>query len=97
MFRHRTRLVRDRLVVIEERWNKINESLQELQESKDKLTSSRMLAEERQKLGKALGDLAGSARTGMAVTVTDPELRNDLKHAHAAVTLAEALLEVKAR
>jgi hypothetical protein len=60
---------------------------------KQKLTSSRRVAEERENLSKAMVGLAGTAE-GITVATPDGGLQDDLKSAREAVVLAEALLEV---
>jgi hypothetical protein len=59
-----------------------------------KLTSSRMLAQERENLSRAIGELVGTSDAA-AVVNPDPGLRSDLHDARHAIILAEALLEAK--
>ncbi|WP_139359476.1 hypothetical protein [Arthrobacter sp. SRS-W-1-2016] len=62
--------------------------------SKQKLTSSRKLAEERENLSRVVLGLAGTP-DGSATATPDGGLREDLRAASEAVVLAEALLELK--
>lgn len=94
MFRTRTARARHRLAVLRGRREEITHSLTELEQSKIKLTSSRMLAQEHENLSRAVADLAGTPGGGIEV-LPDVGLREDLKHAREAVILAEALMEVK--
>ena len=71
----------------------IDKSLLELEVSRVKLNSSRMLSQDRENLSRVFSELAGSA--GAAPTIPDLGLRRDLKEAREAVILAEALMEVK--
>jgi hypothetical protein len=71
----------------------IDKSLLELEVSRVKLNSSRMLSQDRENLSRLFSELAGS--TGAAATIPDLGLRRDLKEAREAVILAEALMEVK--
>jgi hypothetical protein len=74
--------------------DQINSSLHNLELSKQKLTSSRELSEERARLSEAMLGLSGTAE-GIAVATPDGGLQDDLKTAREAVVMAEALLEVK--
>jgi chromosome segregation ATPase len=94
VFRGRSERVNARLTAVQTRVDQINRSLHSLELSKQKLTSSRRLAEERENLSKAMLGLAGTAE-GIAVATPDGGLQDDLKSAREAVVLAEALLEVK--
>ncbi|MDQ0076815.1 hypothetical protein [Arthrobacter oryzae] len=94
LFRNRTQRVGNRLAVVRTRRDEINKSLAGLEKSKMKLTSSRMLTQERENLSRAIGELAGTADAA-AVATPDPSLRNDLQDARHAIILAEALLEAK--
>lgn len=94
MFRTRTARTKQRLSVLERRHEEISNSLGELEQSKIRLTSSRMLAQENENLSKAVADLAGTP-DGATEVIPDLGLREDLKHAREAVILAEALMEVK--
>lgn len=93
-FRTRTAQVRERAKEIQHKLDGINKSLLELEGSRGKLTSSRILVQEKEKLSRALADLAGTAE-GVATAIADPGLRQDLAKAREAVILAEALMEVK--
>jgi hypothetical protein len=93
MFRDRAVRVAEKISVMQGRREAIDKSLLELEVSRVKLNSSRMLSQERENLNRAFYELAGSA--GAAVTIPDQGLRSDLKEARAAVILAEALMEVK--
>ncbi|MGO4230150.1 hypothetical protein AB4Y72_14910 [Arthrobacter sp. YAF34] len=94
VFRTRAERVDGRLAAIQKRINEISKPLHELQVSKEKLTTSRRVAEERAKLGLAVQGVAGTAE-GVVTATPDSGLRDDLKTAREAVRLAEALLEVK--
>lgn len=94
VFRARSERVGARLTAIQNRIDEINGTLHELQASRKKLTSSRMVSEEREKLRMAVQDLAGTAE-GITTVMPNAGLRDDLKAAREAVFLAEALLEVK--
>lgn len=94
VFRGRSERVDARLTAGQTRVDQINRSLHSLELSKQKLTSSRRLAEERENLSKAMLGLAGTAEC-IAVATPDGGLQDDLKSAREAVVLAEALLEVK--
>lgn len=83
-----------RLTAINNRIAEIDRPLRDLQISKEKLTSSRRVAEERENLSRAVQGLAGTAE-GVATVTPDEGLRDDLKAAREAVVLAEALLELK--
>lgn len=92
---HRAQTVRitEKLSVMQGRRNAIARSLMELEASRAKLDSSRMLSRDRENLGRVLYELAGAG--GVSVKTSDLGLRNDLKEARDAVILAEALMEVK--
>lgn len=94
MFRTRTQRLGERVAVVRGRRDVIDKSLLELQKSRLKLDSSRMIAEERENLRKAVASIAG-APGDPVVALDDPALRGDLDDAHQAVILAEALLEAK--
>ncbi|KIS28682.1 hypothetical protein TV39_04705 [Arthrobacter sp. SPG23] len=94
LFRNRTQRIDDRSTVVRTLRDEINKSLAGLEKSKMKLTSSRMLTQERENLSRAIGELAGTADAA-AVATPDPSLRNDLQDARHAIMLAEALLEAK--
>ncbi|QOT19369.1 hypothetical protein [Paenarthrobacter sp. YJN-5] len=94
VFRARSENVEARRAAVQKRVNEICRSLNSLELSKQKLTSSRRFAEERENLSKAVLGLAGTAE-GFAAPTPDGGLRDDLKTAREAVLLAEALLELK--
>ncbi|MFC9351601.1 hypothetical protein [Arthrobacter sp. NPDC057013] len=94
MFSSRTQRIRDVCHSIRERRDQINTSLFELEKSRVKLTSSRMLALERENLRKVADDLSLSPE-GTGLGFPDPDLRESLREAREAIILAEALLEVK--
>jgi len=94
LFRNRAQRVDVRLAAVRARCDEINKSLHGLEKSKTKLTSSRMLSQERENLSRAIGELSGTADAA-AVVNPDPGLRNDLQDARHAIILAEALLEAK--
>lgn len=93
MFRDRTLRVAETISVMQGRREAIDKSLLELEVSRVKLNSSRMLSQDRANLSRAFSELAGSA--GSAALIPDLGLRSDLKEAREAVILAEALMEVK--
>ena len=83
-----------RLTAIQSRLAEIERPLRELQISKEKLTSSRRVAEERENLSRTMLGLAGTAE-GVGTVTLDAGLQADLKAAREAVVMAEALLEAK--
>ena len=93
MLRARILHLTEKLGVMQGRREAIDKSLLELEVSRAKLHSSRMLSQDRDNLSRALSELAGSTRA--AVVVSDLGLHSDLKEARQAVILAEALMEVK--
>jgi hypothetical protein len=93
MLRGRVQRLMEKLSVMQGRREAIDKSLLELELSRAKLTSSRMLAQDREKLSRIYSALAGSAVAGPALP--DMGLLGDLKEARRAVILAEALMEVK--
>jgi len=94
MFTSRTQRVQGVCGAIRARRDQINRSLFELEKSRVKLTSSRLLAMERENLRKVADDLSVPAE-GMSLNFPDPGLRESLREAREAIILAEALLEVK--
>jgi hypothetical protein len=94
LFRNRTQRINVRLAAVQARCEEINSSLKGLEKSRMKLTSSRMLSQERENLSRAIGELSGTA-DATAVVIPDPGLRSDLQDARHAIILAEALLEAK--
>lgn len=94
MFRTRTERIEARRSAIRERCAEIDRALRELEKSRLKLNSSRMLAQERENLSRAVTDLAGTPE-GPVAAISDSGLREDLQGARRAIILAEALLEVK--
>ena len=94
LFRNRVQRVDVRLAAVRARCEEINSSLRGLEKSKIKLTSSRMIAKERESLSRAIGELSGTP-DAVAVANPDPGLRSDLQDARHAIILAEALLEAK--
>lgn len=94
VFRGRSKQVDARLTAVQARADRISDSLHALELSKQKLTISRRLAEERTSLSEAVLGLAGTAE-GVALTTPDGGLKDDLAGAREAVVMAEALLEVK--
>lgn len=93
MLRVRALRVTEKLAIMQGRRDAIDKSLLELEVSRVKLNSSRMLSQDRENLSRVFSELAGSA--GAAPTIPDLGLRRDLKEAREAVILAEALMEVK--
>jgi hypothetical protein len=93
MLRGRVQRVTEKLAVMQGRREAIDKSLLELELSRIKLTSSRMLSQDREKLSSIFSEIAGStAATG---AIPDMGLLGDLKEAREAIILAEALMEVK--
>jgi hypothetical protein len=93
MLRGRVERVTEKLAVISGRREAIDKSLLELELSRIKLTSSRMLSQDREELSGIFSELAGS--TVAAGAVPDMGLLGDLEEAREAIILAEALIEVK--
>lgn len=94
MFRERTLRLEAKIEALRNRHTEIQASLIDLETSRMKLHSSRMLSTERENLNRAVGDLTG----GMAprsLVMSDVGLKEDLQKARGAIILAEALLEVK--
>ena len=94
MFTSRTQRVQGVCRAIRARRDQIDTSLFELEKSRVKLTSSRLLALERENLRKVADDLSVPAE-GISLKFPDPGLRESLREAREAIILAEALLEVK--
>ncbi|MDF9751583.1 hypothetical protein [Arthrobacter sp. ES3-54] len=96
MFRNRTERIGQRLALLRKRSDELTKSLMELEKSKVKLDSSRMLAQERDNLSRAVAKLAGTPE-GSVGGLSDAGILDDLKKAREAIVLAEALLEVKGK
>ncbi|MEN8585393.1 hypothetical protein ABFP37_22120 [Burkholderia sp. RS01] len=94
MFGSRAERVQQVCNVIRARRVQINTSLFELEKSKVKLTSSKMLAQERENLSKVVADLSVTGE-GISHGFPDPGLQESLREAREAIILAEAPLEVK--
>ncbi|AXJ10245.1 hypothetical protein [Arthrobacter sp. PM3] len=94
LFSSRTQRVQDVCTAIRARRDQINTSLFELEKSKVKLSSSRMLAQEREKLTRLAADLSMGAES-IGPGFPDTGLQATLREAREAILLAEALLEVK--
>jgi hypothetical protein len=94
MFRTRCERVGARLTAVDVRIREVDGPLHDLDVSKVRLTTSRRVAEEREKLGQTMQNLAGTTE-GADTVVPDAGLRDDLRRAREAVVLAEALLELK--
>ena len=94
MFTSRSQRVQGVCRAIRARRDQINTSLFELEKSRVKLTSSRLLALERENLRKVADDLSVPAEV-VGLNFPDPGLRESLREAREAIILAEALLEVK--
>ncbi|BCW71873.1 hypothetical protein [Arthrobacter sp. NicSoilB8] len=94
VFRARSERVGARLAAVQNRIDEIDGPLHDLQISKERLTSSRKVAEEREKLSRAVLGVVGTTE-GVATAIPDMGLRDDLLAAREAVVLAEALLELK--
>lgn len=93
MLRDRSKRVADELMVMQERRAAIDKALVELEVSRAKLNSSRMLSQDRERLSRVFFELAGTP--GAVDTMSDLGLLGDLKEAREAIILAEALIEVK--
>jgi hypothetical protein len=93
MLRGRCQRVEDKLLVMQARRVAIDKSLLELELSRVKLNSSRMLSQDRERLGRVFSELAGSVDA--VEPLSDLGLLGDLEEAREAVILAEALIEVK--
>ncbi|MDZ4091279.1 MAG: hypothetical protein U1D68_08750 [Arthrobacter sp.] len=93
IFRDREQRIRDKISVMQGRRGAIDKSLMELELSRVKLTSSRLLSQDREKLSAVFSALAGT--TVATSALPDRGLLGDLKDARQAVALAEALMEVK--
>ena len=93
MLRGRVQRVTEKLAVMRSRREAIDNSLLELELSRVKLNSYRLLAQDRERLSSVFSALTSSA----AATSAQPDLGllSDLKAAREAVVLAEALMEVK--
>ncbi|BCW67325.1 hypothetical protein NicSoilB4_20880 [Arthrobacter sp. NicSoilB4] len=93
MLRGRVERVQEQLSVMHGRREAIDKSLLELELSRLKLNSSRMLSQDREKLSSVYSALAGS--TVAVSALPDSGLLGDLREAREAVILAEALMELK--
>lgn len=93
MLRDRLRHVQDKLAVMQDRRVAIHRSLLELELSRKKLESSRLLSQDREKLSTIFASLAGS--TVAVSALPDTGLLGDLREAREAIILAEALMELK--
>lgn len=94
VFRTRCERIRVRLGAVGARIDELDAPIRQLELSKARMKASRTVAAEREKLGRAIQDLAGTTEGADAV-VPDAGLRDDLKVAREAVAHAEALLELK--
>lgn len=94
MFLKRTQRIAEKQATIQGRCDEIKSSLLDLNRSKLKLESSRILSRERENLNRAIAELAGTPQAA-TVSTADFGLRNDLNDARRAIAMAEALLEVK--
>lgn len=94
MFRERTLRLEATIETLRNRHAEIQASLLDLETSRMKLHSSRMLSAERENLNRAAGEPTGSVAPGSFV-MSDVGLNEDLQRARGAIILAEALLEVK--
>lgn len=94
MFRERTLRLEAKIEALRNRHAEIQASLLDLETSRMKLHSSRMLSTERENLNRAVGEPTGDLAPGSVVT-SDVGLNEDLQKARGAIILAEALLEVK--
>jgi hypothetical protein len=94
MFASRAQRVEGVCRSIRARREQLNTALFELEKSRVKLASSRMLALDRENLRKVADDLSLSEE-GISLGFPDPGLRESLREAREAIVMAEALLEVK--
>jgi hypothetical protein len=93
-FRNRVDRIEQRLSLLRKRSDELSNSLSELRKSKLKPTTSRVLAQEKANLSRAVAELSGSPQ-GPVGALPDASLLDDLKRTREAIVLAEALLEVK--
>ncbi|MGY3380895.1 hypothetical protein ACVWYS_002852 [Arthrobacter sp. TE12231] len=96
MFLLRTQRIGEQQAAVKGRFEEINKSLLDLDRSKLKLHSSRMLSRDRENLNRAVAGLAGTPQ-GASAASADLGLRDDLNEARRAIILAEALLELKGK
>lgn len=96
MFLLRSQRVEEKKSAIKDRIDEINKSLLDLDRSKIKLHSSRMMMRDRENLSKAIAGVTGTPQ-GASAASSDPGLRDDLNEARRAIILAEALLELKGK
>jgi hypothetical protein len=94
LFRNRTQRIDEHIAVIRERSDVIDKSLVELEKSRAKLHSSRIVSQDRENLNRAIAELSGTPDRAITA-VPDHGLRDALQEAREAIILAEALLEVK--
>lgn len=94
LFRNRTRRIDEYIADIRERSNVIDKSLVDLEKSRAKLHSSRVVSQDRENLNRAIAELSGTPDRAVSA-VPDAGLRDALQEAREAIILAEALLEVK--
>lgn len=95
MFQLRTQRIREKQFMVAGSFDEIDKSLDDLDRSKLKLHSSRMLSRDHANLNRVIADLSGTAQ--YAPSSSDPGLREDLNEAKRAIILAEALLELKGK
>jgi hypothetical protein len=93
MFRDRTQRLDAKILSSRGHYDEIKKSLFELEKSKVKLHSSRMLSQERAHLNNAPNP--SEEIDEIPSIIPDSGLREDLREAREAVILAEALIEVK--
>ena len=93
LFRDRAQRITEKLELMQGRRGDIDKALLELELSTVKLNSSRRLSQDRENLRAVFSSLAGAAVA--TSTLPGQGLLSDLKEARKAVTLAEALMEVK--
>ncbi|WP_142057799.1 hypothetical protein [Pseudarthrobacter sp. B4EP4b] len=96
MFQLRTQHIREKQFMVASSFDEIEKSLVDLDRSKLKLHSSRMLSREHENLNRVVAELSGTAQFA-APSSSDPGLRDDLNEARRAIVLAEALLELKGK
>ncbi|MET4589771.1 hypothetical protein [Arthrobacter sp. 754] len=96
MFLLRSQRVEEKKSTVNGHIAEINKSLLDLDRSKIKLHSSRMMMRDRENLGKAMAGVTGTPQ-GASAASSDPGLRDDLNEARRAIVLAEALLELKGK
>lgn len=96
LFQLRTERIREKQFMVASSFDEIKRSLVDLDRSKLKLHSSRMVSRDHENLNRVAADLSGAAQCATPSS-SDPSLREDLNEARRAIVLAEALLELKGK